>query len=93
MGASGLSVSRLALGTMTWGRSTDYETASEQLRTFLSSGGTLVDTAHGYGDGDAETFLGRMIDEEIDRRTSSSAPRRASRGGRASAWSTSRGSA
>ena len=38
MGTSGLSVSRLALGTMTWGRSTDYETAAEQLRTFLSSG-------------------------------------------------------
>ena len=67
MGTSGLSVSSLALGTMTWGRSTDFETASDQLRTFLSAGGTLVDTAHGYSDGAAEEFLGRIIDEELDR--------------------------
>ena len=67
MGTSGLSVSSLALGTMTWGRSTDFETASEQLRTFLSSGGSLVDTAHGYSDGASEEFLGRLIDEEVER--------------------------
>jgi 2,5-diketo-D-gluconate reductase A len=67
MGTSGLSVSSLALGTMTWGRSTDFETASDQLRAFLSAGGTLVDTAHGYSDGAAEEFLGRIIDEELDR--------------------------
>jgi aryl-alcohol dehydrogenase-like predicted oxidoreductase len=67
MGSSGLSVSRLGLGTMTWGRSTDFETAREQLRTFVDVGGTLVDTAHGYSDGAAEEFLGRLIEDEVAR--------------------------
>jgi aryl-alcohol dehydrogenase-like predicted oxidoreductase len=67
MGSSGLSVSRLGLGTMTWGRSTDFETAREQLRTFVDAGGTLVDTAHGYSDGAAEEFLGRLIEDEVAR--------------------------
>ena len=68
MGTSGLSVSRLALGTMTWGRTTDEEGAREQLRTFLDAGGTLVDTAHGYSDGASEEikarFGGRTFREE-----------------------------
>lgn len=67
MGSSGLSVSRLGLGTMTWGRSTDFETAREQLRAFVDAGGNLVDTAHGYSDGAAEDFLGRLIDDEVAR--------------------------
>lgn len=67
MGASGLSVSRLALGTMTWGRATEPETASEQLRTFLDAGGNLVDTAHGYGDGASEEILGRLLEDEVSR--------------------------
>jgi aryl-alcohol dehydrogenase-like predicted oxidoreductase len=67
MGNSGLSVSRLALGTMTWGRSTDEEGAREQLRTFIDAGGTLVDTAHGYADGAAEEFLGRFIEQDVTR--------------------------
>lgn len=67
MGHSGLSVSRLALGTMTWGRATEPETASEQLRTFLDAGGNLVDTAHGYGDGASEEILGRLLEDEVSR--------------------------
>src|SRR6476660_7170360 len=67
MGSSGLTVSRLALGTMTWGRSTDEEGAREQLRTFVDAGGTLVDTAHGYADGAAEEFLGRFIEQDVTR--------------------------
>jgi aryl-alcohol dehydrogenase-like predicted oxidoreductase len=67
MGSSGLSVSRLALGTMTWGRSTDEEGAREQLRTFVEAGGTLVDTAHGYSDGAAEEIIGRLVEDEVPR--------------------------
>ena len=67
MGSSGLSVSRLALGTMTWGRTTDEEGAREQLRTFLDAGGTLVDTAHGYSDGTSEEIIGRLIDDDVQR--------------------------
>ena len=38
LGATGLWVSRLALGTMTWGRDTDEDDASSQLKAFVSSG-------------------------------------------------------
>ncbi|GAA2783864.1 hypothetical protein GCM10020219_064200 [Nonomuraea dietziae] len=39
VGRSGLSVSRLGLGTMTWGRDTDAEDAAAQLRTFVEGPG------------------------------------------------------
>ena len=45
VGTSGLRVSRLALGTMTWGRDTDEHEARDQLVSFVAAGGTLVDTA------------------------------------------------
>ena len=67
MGSSGLSVSRLALGTMTWGRTTDEEGAREQLRTFLDAGGNLVDTAHGYSDGASEEIIGRLVEDDVAR--------------------------
>lgn len=67
MGRSGLTVSSLALGTMTWGRSTDPEEARQQLRLFTGAGGTLVDTAHGYSDGRAEEILGRLLADEVSR--------------------------
>ncbi|MFM8842173.1 MAG: aldo/keto reductase, partial [Actinomycetota bacterium] len=51
LGTSGLQVSRLALGTMTWGRDTDEHEAANQLRSFLDAGGNLLDTAAVYGDG------------------------------------------
>ncbi|MGH3658084.1 MAG: aldo/keto reductase, partial [Micromonosporaceae bacterium] len=45
LGRTGLKVSRLALGTMTWGRDTDQHEARDQLTAFVEAGGTLVDTA------------------------------------------------
>ncbi|AEG44196.1 aryl-alcohol dehydrogenase-like predicted oxidoreductase [Isoptericola variabilis J7] len=67
MGRSGLRVSALGLGTMTWGRDTDALDAGEQLRDFLDAGGTLVDTAATYGDGDAERLIGELLAGKIDR--------------------------
>src|SRR3954454_3737161 len=61
LGRSGLAVSRLALGTMTWGRDTDPDDAAAQLQLFLDAGGTLLDTADVYGDGDAETVIGSLL--------------------------------
>lgn len=55
-------VSRLGLGTMTWGRDTDEADAGDQLKAFLDSGGTLVDTADVYADGESEALLGRLIE-------------------------------
>lgn len=68
LGRSGLKVSRLGLGTMTWGRDTDEHESAEQLRAFIDAGGNFVDTAAVYGDGDAERvlagFLGTLVARE-----------------------------
>jgi aryl-alcohol dehydrogenase-like predicted oxidoreductase len=61
LGATGLEVSSLGLGTMTWGSDTDPDDASAQLTAFLDAGGTLVDTADVYVDGESERVLGRLI--------------------------------
>jgi len=62
-----LAVSRLALGTMTWGRDTDADDAAAQLKTFRDAGGTLIDTADVYGDGDAEAVLGALLGAFVPR--------------------------
>ena len=67
MGRTGLRVSELGLGTMTWGRDTDDLDAAEQLRDFVDAGGSLVDTAATYGDGDAERLIGSLLDGKVDR--------------------------
>ncbi len=67
VGRSGLSVSRMGLGTMTWGRDTDADDAAAQLRTFMDAGGTLVDTADVYTGGDAERLLGGMMRDSVPR--------------------------
>ena len=67
VGNSGLSVSRMGLGTMTWGRDTDEQEAADQLRLFLDSGGNFLDTAALYGDGDSERVLGGLIEAMTDR--------------------------
>lgn len=61
IGHSGLSVSRLGLGTMTWGAENDAEDAAAQLVMFTEAGGNLVDTADVYTDGASEALLGSMI--------------------------------
>ncbi|PYI66281.1 aldo/keto reductase [Arthrobacter livingstonensis] len=67
VGTSGLRVSALALGTMAWGRETDAETASEQLRAFVDAGGTTVDTAMSYGEGRSEAILGELLGDVVPR--------------------------
>ena len=67
LGATGLAVSRLGLGTMTWGRDTDEHEAREQLVAFVDAGGTLLDTAAGYTDGDSERLIGRLLGDVVPR--------------------------
>jgi aryl-alcohol dehydrogenase-like predicted oxidoreductase len=62
LGHTGLRVSRLGLGTMAWGRDTDEGEAADLLKAYLDAGGNLVDTADVYGEGEAETLLGRLIE-------------------------------
>jgi aryl-alcohol dehydrogenase-like predicted oxidoreductase len=61
LGESGLLVSRLALGTMGWGRDCDEDVAHGQLSLFRDAGGTLVDTADVYSGGEAEKLLGGLM--------------------------------
>ena len=67
VGHSGLQVSRLGLGTLTWGRDTQPPEARSLLRTFHEAGGTLVDTAPAYGNGVAEQILGKLIRTDLQR--------------------------
>ncbi|WP_445283040.1 aldo/keto reductase [Streptomyces sp. DSM 118148] len=68
LGRTGLRVSRIGLGTLTWGRDTDEHDAADMLKTFWEAGGTLVDTADVYADGEAEYLLGRLMDGLVPRR-------------------------
>ena len=67
LGRSGLVVSRLALGTMTWGRDTDEDEAAMQLTAFVDAGGTLIDTADVYCDGESERTLGHLLTDVVPR--------------------------
>jgi YD repeat-containing protein len=69
LGRSGLLVSRLCLGTMTFGNSQwgcDQETSSGIVRKFVEGGGNFIDTADGYSGGESEKMLGVAL-KEYDR--------------------------
>ncbi len=65
LGSSGLVVSRIGLGTWLWGDDTDEHEARDQLAAFVDAGGTLIDTAAGYGDGTSERLVGRLLREVV----------------------------
>lgn len=67
VGRSGLSVSALGLGTLTWGTAVYHDTAGDLLTAFHAAGGTLVDTAPTYGDGLAELWLGELVTGTVPR--------------------------
>src|SRR3954462_14708095 len=67
LGRRGLIVSRLALGTMTWGRDTDEDDAAAQLIAFREAGRTLIDTSDTYVDGESERVLGRLLQDVVRR--------------------------
>ena len=60
-GGTGLNLSRLGLGTMTWGRDTDEHEAADQARAYLDAGGNFIDTAAVYGSGDSEKVIGGLV--------------------------------
>ncbi|MFJ8092891.1 aldo/keto reductase [Streptomyces griseofuscus] len=68
LGRTGLRVSRIGLGTLTWGRDTEEHDAADMLKAFWEVGGTLVDTADVYGGGEAEYLLGRLMERLVPRR-------------------------
>ena len=67
LGRTGLRVSAVGLGTMTWGRDTDEVEAKDQLGIFLDAGGTLLDTAATYTEGLAERTIGTLLRDYVNR--------------------------
>jgi aryl-alcohol dehydrogenase-like predicted oxidoreductase len=65
LGRSGLRVSRLCLGTMTfgqqWGWGSDDQTSAAVLDKFLAAGGNFLDTANIYTKGYSEAFIGEYL--------------------------------
>ncbi len=70
-GSTGLRVSELCLGTMTFGEAWNFGAPPEEVRriydTFVEAGGNFFDTACNYQGGAAETLLGEMIARDRDR--------------------------
>nr|WTB34400.1 aldo/keto reductase [Streptomyces sp. NBC_00830] len=61
LGRTGLQVSELCLGTMTFTRAGDEAAAHRVLDTFTEAGGTFIDTADMYDRGGSEEVLGRWL--------------------------------
>ena len=71
LGKSGLRVSELCLGTMTfgedWGWGSSEEESRKILDAFLEAGGNFIDTANIYTNGTSETLLGGFLKGNRDR--------------------------
>ncbi|WP_049622918.1 aldo/keto reductase [Frateuria defendens] len=67
LGRSGLRVSPLALGAMTfgeeWGWGAAEDTARALFDRYLDAGGNFIDTADMYTEGSSEALLGRFVEE------------------------------
>ncbi len=71
LGRSGLRVSELALGTMTfgsdWGWGADLEQSRAIFDRFVEAGGNFIDTASNYTDGTSERYVGELVAGDRDR--------------------------
>ncbi|MFK0006282.1 aldo/keto reductase [Paenarthrobacter sp. NPDC090520] len=67
VGNSGFRVSSLSLGTMSWAQETDEQEAAALLHAFVDGGGTVIDTAASYAQGQAEAMLGSMLGDVVAR--------------------------
>jgi aryl-alcohol dehydrogenase-like predicted oxidoreductase len=72
LGRSGLKVSPLCLGTMTfgedWGWGSDLETSKKVIDAYLDRGGNFLDTANIYTKGHSETIIGDHVCSEPAKR-------------------------
>jgi aryl-alcohol dehydrogenase-like predicted oxidoreductase len=70
LGKSGLRVSELALGTMTfgeeWGWGSNKEESKKVFDAFANAGGNFIDTANRYTEGTSEKFVGDFIAADRD---------------------------
>jgi aryl-alcohol dehydrogenase-like predicted oxidoreductase len=61
MGRTGLKVSSLCLGCMTFGKEADEPTSQQLINRFIEAGGNFLDTANMYNGGKSEEITGRAI--------------------------------
>lgn len=61
LGRTGLKVSELCLGAMTFGRESSEEVSIQMLNCFVEAGGNFIDTADVYSQGISEEILGRWL--------------------------------
>lgn len=70
LGRSGLRVSEICLGTMTfgteWGTGADYETSKQVFDAYANAGGNFIDTANRYTEGSSEKMVGNFISSDRD---------------------------
>lgn len=71
LGSSGLKVSELCLGAMSfgtrWGFGADEDETRRVIATFGEAGGNFIDTANKYHEGESEEFVGRAVASDRDR--------------------------
>jgi aryl-alcohol dehydrogenase-like predicted oxidoreductase len=71
LGRSGLRVSEVALGTMTFGDAWGWGATRDECRrifeAFAEAGGNFVDTACNYTDGQSEEIVGELVERDRDR--------------------------
>lgn len=61
MGKTGLKVSELCLGAMTFGRESTEDESITMMKMFADAGGNFIDTADVYSNGISETIVGRWL--------------------------------
>ena len=61
LGKTGLRVSELCLGAMTFGREADEATSFEMMDAFVDEGGNFIDTANVYSNGLSEEVVGKWL--------------------------------
>ncbi|MDQ3531593.1 MAG: aldo/keto reductase, partial [Actinomycetota bacterium] len=66
LGRSGVMVSEICLGTMTFGREIDESYSHALVDMFLDAGGNFIDTADVYSAGVSEEITGRKIKDKRD---------------------------
>jgi aryl-alcohol dehydrogenase-like predicted oxidoreductase len=70
LGETGLKVSNLCLGTMTFGKNPEdcnEETAHQIMDEFVTKGGNFIDTADIYTQGVSEEIIGRWLAKQPKR--------------------------
>ena len=70
LGSSGLRVSDICLGTMTfgedWGWGASQDTSREMFDAYAAAGGNFIDTSSNYTNGTAERYVGQFVATDRD---------------------------